>query len=123
MVLIGLVFGALSGYGLSFLGLFGRIVCAGLLFLHAIVIGIALLASFLGRDPGDSEPGIGAGGLIEYLVMALGFDAAMIISGRLAGLSALDWRWAGGAAALALVCAALLEGRYVAAFRRHFNRG
>lgn len=123
MVLIGLVFGALSGYGLGFFGLFGRIVCAGLLFLHAFVIGLVLLASFLGREPGESGPWIGAGGLTEYLAMALGFDAAMIITGRLAGLSALDWRWAGGAAALTLVCAALLERRYVEALGQHAARG
>lgn len=107
MVLIGLIFGALSGYGLGFLGLFGRIVCSGLLFLHASVIVITMTSVFIGTTSAASRQRIEAGSMTEYLTITLGFDAAIILSGRAAGVSTLDW-WVVGGAAVTLVCVALL---------------
>jgi hypothetical protein len=112
-VLLPFAIGALGGYGLSFLGLFGRIICAGILFIHACIMSLTLLSFIIGPKPGDSRQWIGDGGLIETISMALAFDSAMILGGRLAGLTALDWRWAGGGAAIALVCSVMLAWRYM----------
>jgi hypothetical protein len=117
MVLIGLFFGALSGYGLGLLGLAGRIGCAALLLIHALLLAAALLVR-LQAGSGAPEDWLGDAGMTEYLAMALAFDAAMFICGRLSGLSLLDWRWIGGAAAIALGCAVMLERRHTAMRRR-----
>ena len=119
-VLMPFAFGALGGYGLSFLGPFGRIVCSGLLFIHAIIIAITLLAFIIGHKPGDSRQWIGDGGLTETLSMALAFDSAMILGGRLSGLMALDWKWAGGGAAITLVASVMLAWRHLVARQRRF---
>ena len=119
-VLMPFAFGALGGYGLSFLGLFGRIVCSGILFIHAIIITITLLALIIGHKLADSRQWIGDGGLTETLSMALAFDSAMILGGRLSGLTALDWKWAGGGAAITLVSSVMLAWRYMDARERRF---
>jgi hypothetical protein len=117
-VLMPFAVGALGGYGLSFLGLFGRIVCSGILFIHAIIISLTLAALIIGHKPGDSRQWIGAGGLTETISMALAFDSAMILSGRLSGLMALDWTWAGGGAAITLASSVTLAWRHMEARQR-----
>jgi hypothetical protein len=121
-VLLPFAVGALGGYGLSFLGLFGRIVCGGILFIHGFIISLTLLSFISGRKPADSRQWIGDGGLTETIAMALAFDSAMILGGRLSGLTALDWRWAGGGAAITLVAAVMLAWRYMDARERRLSQ-
>ena len=123
LVVIGLVFGALSGYGLGFLGLFGRIVCGGLLVIHALYLLLAVLICFLDRTGDADSRRLGAGGLTEYLAITLGFDTTLILTGRWSGVSAIDWRWVGAAAGVTLICGLLVGMRYVDGWRRHFSRG